>query len=68
FNWDDQVRLAQWLARHAGPVILSNQATDRIRRLYKELGYTVKILTAPRMINSTGDRTPAQEVLALRNL
>ena len=68
FNWDDQVRLARWLARHSGPVVLSNQATDRIRRLYKELGYTVKTLTAPRMINSTGDRTPAQEVLALRNL
>ena len=68
FNWDDQVRLAQWLAQHPGPVVLSNQATDRIRRLYKELGYTVKMLTAPRMINSTGDRTPAQEVLALRNL
>ena len=68
FNWDDQVRLAQWLAQHPGPVVLSNQATDRIRRLYKELGYAVKILTAPRMINSTGDRTPAQEVLALRNL
>jgi DNA adenine methylase len=68
FQWDDQVRLAQWLARHPGPVVLSNQATDRIRQLYNDLGYTVRTLTAPRMINSTGDRTPAQEVLALRNL
>jgi DNA adenine methylase len=68
FQWDDQVRLAQWLARHPGPVVLSNQATDRIRQLYRELGYRVTTLTAPRMINSTGDRTPAQEVLALRNL
>ena len=65
FGWDDQVRLAQWLARHPGPVVLSNQATDRIRELYKDLGYTVRTLTAPRMINSTGDRTPAKEVLAL---
>jgi DNA adenine methylase len=68
FQWDDQVRLAQWLARHPGPVVLSNQATDRIRQLYNDLGYTVRTLIAPRMINSTGDRTPAQEVLALRNL
>jgi DNA adenine methylase len=68
FQWDDQVRLAQWLRRHPGPVVLSNQATDRIRQLYSELGYTVRALTAPRMINSTGDRTPAQEVLATRNL
>jgi len=67
FGWDDQVRLAKWLARHPGPVVLSNQATDRIQELYENLGYTVRSLTAPRMINSTGDRTPAKEVLALRN-
>jgi DNA adenine methylase len=68
FGWDDQVRLARWLAQHPGPVVLSNQATTRIRQLYVDLGYTIKILTAPRLINCTGDRTPAQEVLALRNL
>jgi DNA adenine methylase len=68
FKWDDQVRLARWLAQHPGPVVLSNQATDRIRELYQDFGYTVRSLTAPRMINSTGDRTPAKEVLATRNL
>ena len=68
FGWDDQVRLAEWLARHRGPVILSNQATDRIQELYSKLGYTVTILSAPRLINCTGDRTPAKEVLATRNL
>jgi DNA adenine methylase len=68
FVWDDQVRLAKWLARHQGPVVLSNQATDRVRELYKYLGYEVTILTAPRLINCTGDRTPAQEVLATRNI
>jgi DNA adenine methylase len=67
FDWEDQVRLAKWLARHPGPVILSNQATNRIQELYADLGYTVRTLTAPRMINSTGDRTPAKEVLAFRN-
>lgn len=35
FGWDDQVRLAKWLAQHQGPVILSNQATDRIVELYR---------------------------------
>ena len=68
FGWDEQVRLAKWLAQHAGPVVLSNQATDRIRELYKDLGFAVRILPAPRMINCTGDRTPAMEVLAARNL
>ena len=68
FGWDDQVRLAKRLAAHPGPVILSNQATDRIRKLYKALGYTVTILAAPRLISCNGNRTPAREVLAVRNL
>lgn len=68
FNWDDQVRTAEWLARHRGPVILSNQATPRIVALYKRLGFQLRFLEAPRMISCTGDRTPAKEVLALQNL
>lgn len=68
FGWDQQVRLAEWLARHRGPVVLSNQATDRVQALYRQLGYAVTILDAPRLINCTGDRTPAREVLATRNL
>jgi DNA adenine methylase len=68
FSWEEQVRAAQWLARHPGPVVLSNQATDRIVELYKSLGFTLKFLQAPRMISCTGDRTPAREVLAVRNV
>lgn len=68
FSWQDQVRTAEWLARHKGPVILVNQATPSIRNLYRTLGYTERLLPAPRRINCTGDRTPAQEILATRNL
>lgn len=68
FGWDEQVRTADWLAKHAGPVVLSNQATARIVRLYKDLGYKLKFLDAPRRISCNGDRTPAREVLATRNL
>jgi DNA adenine methylase len=67
FSWDDQVRAAEWLARHRGPVVLSNQATNRIVKLYKKLGFKLRFLQAPRMISCTGDRTPAREVLALKN-
>jgi DNA adenine methylase len=35
FTWDDQVRTAEWLAAHPGPVVLSNQATSRIVKLYR---------------------------------
>lgn len=68
FTWEDQVRTAEWLARHPGPVILSNQATPRIVRLYRKLGFKLKFLIAPRMISCNGDRTPAREVLATKNL
>lgn len=68
FTWEDQVRLAGWLAAHPGPVILSNQATARIINLYRHYDFTMELLDAPRMISCTGDRTPAKEVLAIKNL
>lgn len=68
FSWEDQARTAKWLAKHRGPVILVNQATNRVADLYKELGYSVSYLDAPRRISCTGDRTPAREVMAIRNL
>ena len=68
FSWDDQVRTAEWLANHRGPVLLSNQATPRIVRLYRQLGFRLKFLDAPRRISSDGSRVPAREVLARKNL
>ena len=68
FSWDDQERTAVFLSRHPGPVVLANQATPRITRLYRSLGFRVRFLDAPRRISCTGDRTPAREVLAVRNL
>lgn len=68
FGWEDQVRTAEWLAKHSGPVVLSNQATKRIVDLYTNLGFRLVYLNAPRRISCTGDRTPAPEVLAIRNL
>ena len=35
FSWEDQERTAVMLARHRGPVVLVNQATPRIARLYR---------------------------------
>lgn len=68
FNWEDQERLAEWLAKHKGPVVLSNQATSRILSLYEKLGFKLTMLEAPRMINCTGDRSKAKEVLATRGI
>ncbi len=66
FTWEDQLRLTQWLAQHPGKVVLSNQATDRIVDLYKESGFTIAIVDAPRRISCNGDRRPAKEVIACK--
>lgn len=68
FSWADQEETAVRLARHRGPVVLVNQATDRVERLYRKLGFEIGFLAGPRRISCTGDRTPAREVIATRNL
>lgn len=68
FKWQDQVRLAEWLANHRGGVIASNQATERIVSLYKACGFSIMLLDAPRRISCTGDRKPAKEILAYKGL
>ena len=69
FSWDEQERTAEWLSKHHGPVVLSNQATPRIVKLYRSLKFTVRFIpNAPRRISCNGDRSPVKEVLAFRNL
>lgn len=68
FSWDDQVRLVNWLDNYQCPVIVSNQATDRIIQLYEKKGFRILVLNGPRKISRNGDRTPAREMLALKNL
>ena len=68
FAWEDQVRLVKWLANHPGPVVLSNQTTERIVKLYQEHGFKINYYDAPRKISCNGDRTPAKEVLATRGI
>lgn len=66
FSWEDQRRTGELLAKHPGPVVISNQATTRIVELYKGLGFELSYLDGPRRISCTGDRTAAREVLAFK--
>ncbi|PHS70256.1 MAG: adenine methyltransferase [Methylophaga sp.] len=69
FNWDDQERLVHWLVKHSGPVILSNQATAKIRELYQDFGFKLKILDAPRRIScKVSSRKAVKEVIATRGI
>jgi DNA adenine methylase len=68
FDFAAQQRLAEWLVLHPGPVVVSNQATERMLELYDRLDFEIMIVDAPRAISCTGDRQKAREIVATRNL
>ena len=68
FTWGDQVRLAERLSQHPGPVVASNQSTNRIVKLYRSMGFRIFRISGPRMISCTGDRSRVDEVLAVKNV
>ncbi len=68
FDWADQERLANWLAAHPGAVVAANRATPRILKLYGDLGFDCGTIIAPRRISSNGDRSPVQEMVAVKNV
>lgn len=68
FTEDDQIKAAQALAALEVPVVAFNAATNFIIDLYSNLGFTIQLEKAPRMISSTGDRAPALEMVATKNL
>lgn len=68
FGWRDQERLAGWASDLETPVVISNQATERIIELYNSLDFNLKFEMAPRAISCTGDRSKAREVIASKNI
>jgi len=68
FTLSHQEELADWLSGLGVPVVASNQATERMMALYRSRGFRVETLPAPRRISCTGDRTPAEEMLAFKNI
>ncbi len=68
FSWNDQIELTEWLNKHKGPIVLCNQATDRIIELYTNNGFHINFLTERINIKANGDRTPANVVIATKNI
>ncbi len=69
FTWDDQVRLANWAAKLSVPVTISNQATNRVVKLYRSLGFSLQFIDVPRFINCVGTkRGPVEEVLGTKGV
>lgn len=69
FSWEDQERVARWAAGLGVPVVISNQATERIKKLYKDLGFSLQTVNVPRFINCIGTkRGSVKEVLGMKGV
>lgn len=69
FTWQDQERVARWTANLSVPVVITNQATDRILNLYEDLGFSLEIVEVPRFINCVGSkRGPVKEVIGIKGM
>lgn len=68
FTFKDQIRLIEWLAKHKGPIVASNQATKRMIDLYRRYNFQVTTINAPRRVSCDGNREPALEMLAFKNI
>ena len=68
FTDDDQVSAANELAKRQNPVVTFNAATPEILELYSGLGFDVRVVEVARRIACNGDRTPALEMIATKNL
>lgn len=66
FDWDDQIRLADWAAELPGTVAVSNAWMPKLTALYLDRGFSIDLVQAPRSISRDGDRTPAGEMFAFK--
>jgi DNA adenine methylase len=69
FNFESQVKLANLLSAHPGPVVTTNNATERIVKLYTDLGFTIEKVERKHKVNpavETGERP--MEVICYRNM
>jgi DNA adenine methylase len=68
FDWEDQEMVVDWLSNHHGPVIASNSATEHIIELYKKNGYKLHFMKERINIKAKGERSPADVVIATKNV
>jgi DNA adenine methylase len=69
FSWEDQERVAKWAAGLDVPVVISNQATERIIKLYRNLSFSLKTMDVPRFINCVGTkRGEVKEVVGTKGV
>ena len=68
FTLVQQMHLAAMYADNNNPIIAFNSSHSDIINIYMECGYDVYTYTAPRKISCDGNRVPAIEMIATRNI
>lgn len=67
FNFNDQIKVADWLADHDKPIIACNSLNLDLARIYKARGFSVYRTMVPRSISCKGTgRNWEPELLAFR--
>lgn len=66
FTWSDQVLVGHAAANTEAKCVITNSDTQRLRALYKEMGFLVYQHTMPRMISCNGERQRAKELIAFK--
>ena len=68
FDFQAHMKLALWAFDQIGPIVVSNAWSLSLSVVYCQMGFDMIKIEAPRRISRTGDRTPAEEMLAWRNM
>ena len=68
FDFAEHMRLALWAYDNSGPILVSNGWTLSLSVVYAQMGFDMIQVEAPRRISANGDRTPALEMLAWKNM
>lgn len=68
FNWDDQIRVCEWLRDFQGPAIICNQRTDETDKLYKAYGYTITETRRPKNFKGKSTMKSKEEIMAIKNV
>jgi DNA adenine methylase len=71
FSWKDRIELIEILSKASFPLVYSERATNRVCEVLYDHGpngFEWLEIEGPRRISADGDRTPAKEVLAFRNI
>lgn len=69
FGWVEQITLAEKLAAHCGSVIATNKATERIQKLYSDLGFRIDLREGTQRMHHSRARTDLNlEMIATRGL